>query len=78
VACRRVLSSAPLLVKVREPVETAGKRDLQTRTYYLELRNYNLQARTYKQGIQFQHSRLESVNQVVGPISNYTWRHSLI
>jgi hypothetical protein len=36
-ACRRVLSSTPLLVSVRKPVETAGNRNLQTRTYKQEL-----------------------------------------
>jgi hypothetical protein len=36
-SCRRVLSSTPLLVGVRKPVETAGNRNLQTRTYKQEI-----------------------------------------
>jgi hypothetical protein len=32
-----VLSSTPLLVKVRKSVETAGNRNLQTRTYKQEI-----------------------------------------
>jgi hypothetical protein len=34
-SCRRVLSSTPLLVRVRKPVETAGNGDLQTNTVWL-------------------------------------------
>jgi hypothetical protein len=37
ISCRRVLSSTPLLVRVLEPVETAGNRNLQTRTYEQEI-----------------------------------------
>jgi hypothetical protein len=36
-ACRRVLSSTPLLVRDRKPVETAGNRNLQSRTYKQEM-----------------------------------------
>jgi hypothetical protein len=36
-ACRRVLSSTSLLVRVRKPVDTAGNRNLQTRTYKQEI-----------------------------------------
>jgi hypothetical protein len=36
-SCRRVLSNTPLLVRVRKPVETAGKGSLQTRTYKQEI-----------------------------------------
>jgi hypothetical protein len=35
-SCRRVLSSTPLLVRVRKPVETAENRNFQTRTYKQE------------------------------------------
>jgi hypothetical protein len=36
-SCRRVLSSTPLLVRVRKPVERAGNRNLQSRTYKQEI-----------------------------------------
>jgi hypothetical protein len=36
-SCRRILSSTPLLVRVRKPVVTAGNRNLQTRTYKQEI-----------------------------------------
>jgi hypothetical protein len=62
--CRRVLSSTPLYVRGRKPVETAGKGNLQTKTYKQELQVKK-------------ENRLEYGKQVVWPISAQTlvdWR----
>jgi hypothetical protein len=56
---RRVLSSSPLLVRGSETAETAGNRNLETRTYRQEIHLDNL---------------LDSDKQVVGPVSTQAAR----